>query len=146
MPTRLGRRFDPDFAGYPTHMAREDLEIWRRWYPTLPTKPIDLYFDVGLGEGRDAPPAAAAWERAYWRHITQKRADALLIYPDHVLLVELRDHATSSALGRLLMYRALLSRDNPFAIPIRAALVTNWPDPDIPALARANGIAYTVSL
>lgn len=144
MPTVLHRSYPPDWPGYPPHMAREDFAIWKRWYPTVDPRPIELYFDVGLGEGREPLDTATPDERELWRHLTQKRADALLVFPDRVHLVELRHAATPNAIGRLLVYRRLLHDDNPFGTPITTELVTDQLDPDLPAIARATRITYTV--
>lgn len=144
MPTRLGRRFAPDYHGHPPHLSPQDSAIWFEWYPTLDPKPQDLYFDVGLGAGRPTPPGTPEPYARMWEHITQKRADALLIYPHSTVILELREAATANAIGRLLTYAHLLATDDPFGLPIRCHLVTNAPDPDLPSLARAHNIEYTI--
>lgn len=144
MPTDLGPVFPPTFAGYPRHMAREDFAIWKHWYPTIEPKPLALYFDVQVGDGRAPPDDAEPWAKDLWLRLTRKRIDALLLHDDHVHLVELRHNATVNALGRLLAYRRLLHDDNPFDLPIVTELVTDFPDPDLPDLARRSRIKYTV--
>lgn len=145
LPTRLGQRFSPDFGGTPTAIAPHDLAIWRRWYPTVRPPPIELYFNVGVGFGRPAGDDATPNDREYWRTVTQKRIDALLVFPDYVALVELRHDANANSIGRLLTYTTLLRDDNPFRVPVVTYLVTDNYDPDIYQLCRRHRIIYNVS-
>lgn len=144
MPTRLSQRFPPDYTGWPPAMAPQDFRIWRAWYPKFQPHPEAIYFDVGVGAGRPAPETATPDQRKYWLRVTQKRIDALLIYPDHLRLIEMRHDASINALGRLLTYKALLESDNPFGLPIKVYLVTDNHDRDLAALCARHRIHYTV--
>lgn len=144
MPTILGAPFKPDFRGRPTAMSPEDLRIWFRYQDTLPKDTTALYFNVRLGEGKDAGPDTGPDWQAYWHQVTSKRADVLVIRPNNVNIVELRNHASANAIGRLMMYRTLWQDDPQLPGTATAELVTNLHDPDVARQAAASQIIYTV--
>lgn len=144
MPTDLKRRFSPSFTGRPQQLSALDFQLWLAYRLTLPPDTIALYFDVGLGDGRPAPPGTDPATQQQWRVITQKRADVLVELPDRWLLVELRETAQPNAIGRLLTYRTLWLDDPPDQRPLNLQLVTNSPDPDVERLAAAHDIAYII--
>lgn len=144
MPTELGPAFSVAYAGVPTHMSSQDYSIWLRWRLTLPADVVALYFDVRLGSGRDAGMDVAAGDAALWFTLTAKRADVVVQLPSEVWLVELRDAAQASAIGRLLLYRRLWGQDPPFPVPLVPVLVTNARDPDVEDEAELHGIRYVV--
>lgn len=144
MPTILGTRYEPGFAGRPPHMSQEDLPIWQRWYPTIKPTARALYFDVGLGLPDELPQSDDANQLLGWIRNTQKRADAIIERAVDVLLVELRFNAQLNAIGRLQGYDLLLKDDNPFRKPIIPILVTNKPDSEVKRLAQLNKITYEI--
>lgn len=145
MPTILGTKYQPRFAGYPPRMSAEDLPIWQRWYPRMRENAIALYFDVGLGLPDELPTTEDANQLLGWIRNTQKRADAIVERANDVLLVELRYNAKLNALGRLMGYKILLQDDNPFGKIIVPLLVTNKPDSEVQRLAFELQIAYDVA-
>lgn len=144
MPVDLKRRFPPTFTGRPQQISALDLQLWLMYRQLLPEDTRALYFDVGLGAGRPAPPHTDPTTAAQWRAITQKRADVVVELPDHWRLVELREQAQANAIGRLLVYRTLWLDDPPDQRPLELQLVTNVDDPDVRRIARDNQIDYLV--
>jgi hypothetical protein len=144
MPTITGPAFAPGFSGYPAHMSSEDYPLWLRYYPTVKPKTVALYFDVGLGLPEQLPTTDDAASLLGWIRLNQKRADALIITADKTLLVELRFNAQANALGRLLLYRALLDQDNPWRQPVDSILVTNRFDHEIEMVAKDLNIQYVI--
>lgn len=126
-------------------MSPEDLEIWRRWWPSVERGAIALYFDIGLGLPDELPETEDSAALAGWIRNTQKRADVIIERADEVWLVELRFNAQSSAIGRLLTYQQLLIDDNPFKKPIRPYLVTNKFDSEVRRIAEALGLQYVTA-
>lgn len=144
MPTLLGPAWPPTFTGFPTRMAPEDLQIWQRWFPTIAQETLQLYFDVGLGDGRPPPEETPPELARMWLRNTQKRADVLIVRQNEVWLVELRFAAQPSAVGRVLTYALLWERDPVIRKPLVPWIVTNGAafDPDVRDTAEAHGIRY----
>ncbi len=144
MTTVLGRRFPPTTGLYPPHMSPEDYKLFKRWGVDALKNAINVYYDVGLGEGAPAPLSVDESLSRMWTKITQKRADIVIEYLDHVDIVELRFNATSNAIGRLMSYRMLW--DDAPAINKEAfmVLVSNRFDPDLERLSEINNIRYTI--
>lgn len=141
----LGREYDPQtFDRKPEHTSTEDYLLWLRWFPRHRAEIKRMWFDVGLGEGRPLPPGEHESYRLMWIRLTQKRADVIAEYDDVVEIIELREAAQSSAIGRLLMYAELWKREAPITKPLRLRLVTNVYDADVELAAKAAGIIYEI--
>lgn len=145
MPTTLGDKYHPQWAGYPPHMSREDYPLWINSKVSLLKDALSIYFDVGLGGQTEVPPGVAPSYALMWQRVTQKRIDVLVEATDSWRIIELRNEATSSAIGRLLLYRDMWLRDPPDSRPLKLYLVTNLPDPDVKTTAEALGIIYMVA-
>lgn len=144
MSTALGRRFAPTTALYPPHMSPEDFKLFKRWGIDALKDAINVFYDVGLGEGIGVPPGTDEALSRMWTKITQKRADVVVEYLDHVDIVELRFNATSNAIGRLLSYRMLWQDDPPINKTAFFNLVTNRFDPDLERLAGEHNLHYLI--
>ena len=143
MPTVLGPAYAPDFVGRPPGLSRNDLLLWQHWIPTVRHQISRAYFNVRLGVGKPAPSTGDPTMDRLWIELTQKRADAVLVATPEVWIVELRDTAELSSLGRLAAYGVLWAQDPVLPGLVRLLLVTNQPDPDLAAAAAAIGIIYT---
>lgn len=141
----LGREYDPqDYTRKPEHISAEDYMLWLRWFPKHQQEIKRMWFDVGLGEGRPLPQEENDAYKFMWLRLTQKRADVIAEYDDVVEIIELREAAQSSAIGRLLMYAELWKREAAIDKPLRLRLVTNVYDTDVELAAKAAGIIYEI--
>jgi len=140
MPTDLGKQFGNTWTGRPPHMSSQDWAIWQRWHAFRAKDFMGFYYDCAVGEGTKPPEGGTDKQRAAWIRITQKRIDAIGIRADAIWIIEVRPSAGSSAMGALLTYDHLLKDDNPFALPIRLALVTDATDNDFRRVLKAYGI------
>jgi len=145
MPTTLGRAFPGDWAGYPPHMSAPDFRIWTRFRKAYPALATQYYFDVGLGLGAplDEPPPPPI--NTMWQRITSLRADAVADTGEDWILIELRDNASTGALGAVLTYAALWKKEPPDARPMRSWLVTNRIHPDLPAIFASYDVHLVVA-
>lgn len=145
MSTQLGPRFDNRFAGTPARMSPEDLEIWRRWWPTVRDAVDEVYFDVGLGRGAPPPPLAPEPYKRMWKRNTQLRADVVMVREGKVAIAEIRYAASSNAVGRLLSYKQLYLDDPVLGRDVEMLLITNVRDENVARIAEAVGIQYIVA-
>jgi hypothetical protein len=125
-------------------MSPEDLAIWQRYFPLIRDEITSMYFDVYLGNGLVAPADAPPNYRRMWLKNTQKRADVIVTVGAEVWLIELRYAASSSAIGRLLMYKQLYLLDPVLGQNLRLILVTDQYDQDVELAANAASITYLI--
>lgn len=144
MPTILGREYPPKVQVFPPHMASEDLPIYTRWAIDGLKGALRQFFDVGLGLGADPIPGISQPIRNMWEKVTQKRADAVIEYENHVKLIEFRHMATANAIGRVLTYHALWKDDRVIPKAVELYLVTNHGDRDVERMCKLFDITYMV--
>lgn len=144
MATEIKEKFDLKFGGTPPGMSRVDNILWQKYKPDISDRCEAIYFNVHLGKGIDPGETQDIKWRQYWIQKTQLRADAILVYKDKVKIVEFRDRATASVVGRVLAYRTLLLTDNPFRGEVETEVVTNIYSEIVETLCKAQGINYKV--
>lgn len=135
MPTRLGPELRPDFRSDPAGMPAGDLALWNIWWPTVLPITRRLWFNVRVGPGQFAGPAATEEQKQWWLDLTQARIDAILDTTTGLWLVEVHPAAGLSDLTRLIGYRALLELDNPFPSQPALVLVTDFRSGNLDELA-----------
>lgn len=140
MPTDLGYEFPPEWNGRPLHMGPNDRMLWFAWFPSVRRDVERMWFDVAVGPWPYIPPLTSIVDARMWARLNQKRIDAVLERAGDLVIVELRWDASSSAIGRLLMYRDLWLQDDPVRKPVKLWLVSNKLDPAWQATARSAGI------
>lgn len=126
-------------------MSAEDEIIWNSWKQTNLTDEMDLYFDVGLGDGIQPPAGIDPDIAEGWIRNTQKRADLIVYTGSDWWIVEFRYNATANAVGRLLLYEMLFIEDLPKDQPITLILATNRYDKDIKKLCDKYRIQYNAN-
>lgn len=144
MSTALGVRWPATIGRTPPHMSLEDEEIYRRWWPRHASSAIASYYDVRVGKGaaRALPTDAPGNYASGWIALTQKRIDHLAEFEKELWIIEYRHAATSNAIGRLLQYKLLWEEDPVIRKPVRLWLITNYHDPDLAELAKAQRVNY----
>jgi hypothetical protein len=145
MPTILGPKLHPDWAGRPARMSSEDFDIWRRYWPAHKAGALAMWFDVGLGLPDHLPAAEDAEQLLGWIRNTQKRADVIVERAERVEVIELRFNTTANVVGRLEAYLMLLGDDNPFAKPLAGVVVSNRYDGELFRLCSLRGFAFEVA-
>jgi hypothetical protein len=130
-------KFDPTWAGYPPHMAKEDYQIFQRGKAIIFADAINVFYDAGLGGAKELPEDMEESLKSMWTSVTQKRIDVLIETNSLWKIVEIRPRATSTAAGRLLQYKDMWNADPPDNRPVRLVLLTDVPDPDLPSLLKS---------
>lgn len=109
-------------------MVETEIAIMKRWIVAHAADFDRIEFEVRLGPGGDAPASWTDAQRAEYKHLTQRRADAIAWLGDHAAIIEVKSRLKPQDLGQLLSYRWLFINDNPtlphprlIAIAIRGA-------------------------
>ena len=144
MSITLGTPRSPGWRGYPPHMSDEDFKIWVKYRSQIEPLALRLYFDVGVGGTSDYPPDTPDYLKKDWLRLTQKRIDVLAETADSWIIIELRARATSSVLGRLMVYGKLWRDEQPDGKRVRLIAVSDTRDKDVVATADTMDIEFVV--
>jgi len=125
-------------------MIKEDLVLWNKYRLTAIQKAVRLYFDVGVGGQTEVPPGTTPEMATMWLRNTQKRIDVLIEEEKRWVIIELRERAQASAIGRLLQYFDLWKQDPPDDRIVELRLVTDFEDRDARGLAERMGITFVL--
>lgn len=144
MPTLMGRRYPPSVIYNPPQMSEEDYPIYKRWAVDGLKGALAQWFDVGLGEGAGLDRPTERPLQYMWLKVTQKRADVIVEYDDHIKILEMRHQASPNAIGRVLTYSMLWLDDPVIKKPAQIWIITNTWDPHVRRIAEQMGINYLV--
>lgn len=126
-------------AKYP-HMKPEEVALWERFLLRLPWDALSIEYDVRVGEGSKPPPNAQPWMRKMVHDLSTKRIDAVIETADEIILVELKERASLSAVGQLLSYLSLFTRQRNPRKPVRLVCVADRVAPDMAPIFADYGI------
>ena len=124
---------------YP-HMLPGDIAIWERFMDHHGSEYARFDYDLHVGEGMVQDPD---WPENIIRMveaISQKRIDAVGYNDDGIYIFEVKPFAALSALGQVLSYRALYTRDSNPVVDVVPCVVTDRVDPDVTWLYQHFGI------
>lgn len=126
------------------HMFGIDLELWERFLRRHGKYYSRFDYDVRVGRGivlpAGYPPNIAGMAKA----LTQKRIDAVGYHNEEVWLIEIKPDAGLSALGQLLAYKLLYTRDVGVPKRLYLAVVTDILNPDERYLFDKNEVRYYI--
>lgn len=128
---------------YP-HMMPEDVAIWNRFLEQFPDAYDNVQYDVKVGkipefvEGHD-DEAMRAQGTLY-----QRKIDVVGYKGDQIDIIELKPHASTSALGQVNGYRHLFMRDYSPPENPKAVIITDQLLPEMGELAHAAGVTIVV--
>lgn len=119
------------FRGHYPHMARRDAVIWERFLAAPPAPFLGYAYDVALGgskiEGLELEPQDALG----WQYNTALKVDVVGLTSDEAWVIEVRPHATVSALGAAYTYALVCDRDQVFELPLRPVICCEAIQPDV---------------
>lgn len=119
----------PD-ARYP-HMMPDDLPVWIRWLDLHEPDWLRIDYDVKVGAGIELDPDFEEPYRSNAVGLSKKRIDAVLIYPDKHVIVEVKGLADWKAIGQIMGYPVLYER---------------YIKPDLPVIPLLIAAAFTLDL
>lgn len=116
-------------------MVETEAYIMRQWIIRHAAEFDRIEFEVRLGPGGDAPAEWSDQQRAEYKHLTQRRADAIAWLGDNAVIIEVKTRLKPQDVGQLLTYRWLFLNDFP-----------HLPQPRMLAIGRRGGTDVTTSL
>lgn len=126
------------------HMLPQEREIWSRYLPTIVADAISVDYDVHLGAGLPAPPGSLPGTVRQVEAVTRKRVDAVVLFPEYIVIYEVKVRAGMSAYGQLKNYRRLYISERSPAQAVHMAVVCERIEPDVIGQFRDDGIEVYV--
>ena len=108
-----------------------DQNIWSRFLERFGDEFVGFQYDITLGEGAEAPGNFSDEDRSLLWLATVKRADALGIREDKVVLFEVKPRLGMAAVGQCVSYLMLWKRQYPISPPVEIAWVGEQGEPDM---------------
>lgn len=93
-------------------MQPEDVTVWERFVQNNPRFLDTCDYDLAVGEGAPQNPEHPENIQADGKILTQKKIDVVGYQNDLVYLIEVKPIANARALGQILTYKNLYSRDH----------------------------------
>jgi len=123
-----------------THMLPGDRVLWQRFLIRHGEYYDRFEYDVHLGEGVPISAAWPEWVQRAAKALTRKRVDVVGYRADEVWIFEVKPDAGLSAVGQLLGYKALWTKERGEPGRLYLAVVTDRLNPDEEFLFEHYGI------
>ena len=126
-----GTIFSPEWRGRYPHMMPLDIAIWDRFLDKFGEEFEGFQYDVTLGEGALAPSHFSEEDKRLLWLSTVKRADALGIRRNKLVLFEVKPRLGMAAVGQCVSYLILWQRQYANVPPVEMAWVGEMAEPDL---------------
>ena len=122
------------------HMKVDEAAIWERFLVQLPWRVLAIEYDLRLGDGVLMPLETPEWVRKMAWALSTKRVDAMIETRNEFIIVEVKGRAGLSAVGQLLGYLSLFTRQYKPQKRVKLVLVCEEIAPDVAPVLREYGI------
>jgi hypothetical protein len=124
---------------YP-HMLPAEAEIWDRFLKIRQPPFINLEYDVHVGDTPIPPATLPDYLRGMYDSVMKKRIDVVAHDTDVIYVIEVKPRAGMSALGQVLAYKYLYTRDFSPGKPVEMRIVSEREEPNIREIAEPLGV------
>jgi hypothetical protein len=107
---------------YP-HMMPDDIPVWERWLALYHVPGTDYAYDVKVGESIKTPEDFPEPYASMSYMLAKKRIDVVLTFPDRIIIAEVKRKAGWTAIGQILGYPLLFSREYTSELTITGLLI-----------------------
>ena len=115
-----------DIQSHYPHMKPADVLIWEAFIRGNPSFFSSVDYDVSVGEGAPFLPEGEEPFVSDYRILTQKKIDVVGYRGNEIWLIEIKPNAGSKALGQILTYEKLYSKQFPGETNLRKCVITNF--------------------
>lgn len=130
-------------AKYP-HMKPEDVAVWERFINKDPYFFDFCDYDVPCGQGAPQDPKLPENIQYDGKILTQKKIDVIAYRGDFQYIIEVKPIADTRALGQILTYHALYTKDHPELATVEKMIVCGAIERELDVMFRDNGIITEV--
>jgi len=140
MSTILGKPFSLDWRGNPPHMLQPDIPVWYRFLEMYGSMFKNLWYDVLLGADHLTTDQEKDPMLIMKRSLMARRADAIVELENEVWIIEVSDDPGLRAVGQIMSYLVLWSRDPVILKPEQMILVCSTIEPNLLDATTSYGI------
>lgn len=126
-------------------MLPVDIPIWYRFLALYGGPFVSLYYDCALGGPTLTRDQQRDKLQVMWRGLLVKRADAIAELDDEVWIIEVSADPGLRAIGQLISYGTLWTRDPKIPKPVKLVLVARTIEEDLLDVASSQGILTFVA-
>lgn len=106
------------------HMMPDEALVWQRWLDLMKLPPdTDITYDVTVGEAVKLPEDFPEPYRGNAKFLSKKRIDAVITFPDYILIIEVKKVVSWAAIGQLMGYPILFQQEFAPTMPVYSLLV-----------------------
>lgn len=116
-------------------MLFEDVEVWRRYLNRCGHLITSVWYDIHVGTPVKIPEGSPAFLKEVALGVTRKRIDVILLLDNCYYVVEIKPECSMIALGQALVYEQLFKQEHPECSPVKAMIICDRLDPDVPRIA-----------
>ncbi len=128
---------------YP-HMMPYDVAIWERFIEQFPDAYDHVQYDVKVGTPPEFDTVVHEPTMGDAINLYKKKIDVIGYKGDQIDIIELKPNAGSSALGQVIGYGVLYTKEfNPPTTP-KLVVITDTPKTDLGLMAHAMGVTIVV--
>lgn len=124
---------------YP-HLRPEDVGIWEKFIKAQPSFYLSVDYDLKVGIPRKYPGPKDDVYRKDLEYLSRKRIDVVGYRPNDIHIIELKPHASFSAIGQVIGYTKLYEPYAPEGFFVSPVIITDEIIPDMKNLCFKLGI------
>lgn len=130
----------PQPRGRYPHLLPYERQIWRRFLDTQPVPQFVVAYDVHVGTPAPIKSSLPENYQKMVQHLSTKRIDAVLSFPQEIVILEIKRNAGLTAIGQVLSYNILFTRKYHPTLPVHSAILTDAAQSDMPMLCAAQNV------
>lgn len=134
----------PALLGAYPNMSRRDAPLWEAYLKLYAVQWQGFAYNVALGGLEVEDPEATPEMREMWRYNTAEKIDVVANRGDAHWLIEVKPNARLGALGQVLGYLILASREPWTQLPLVPAVLTDNVSTDVRYVAGQLGVELLV--
>ncbi len=128
---------------YP-HFFPRDIPIWERFIDRFGSDFLGFDYDVKVGSGTQPVEGLGDRYAEMQRILSTYRIDAVGYTKSGIYIFEVKPEAGTVAIGQVVAYTKLYTRDLEPSLPVIGCVVTNRELPDMAFLTKEHGMEYYI--
>jgi hypothetical protein len=126
------------------HMMPDDVPTWERWLAAYSLPEDDYAYDVKVGQSITVPEDNPDPFDKMAFQLSKKRIDVVITRNDSIIIAEVKKKAGWTAIGQLLGYPLLFSREYTTEVPITGLLIAESLTLDTQTILDTYGLPYVL--
>lgn len=126
------------------HMGPQDVAIWERFIAAYPDAYQTCQYDVPVGTPPQFDTTVNPATDGNVARLYMRKIDVVGFKQGGIDIIEVKPRAGMSAVGQVVGYRELYTRDYKPAVLPKAVIITDRSDPDLEQVAAAQGVRVFV--